>query len=254
MKQLTFVSYLLLISILTYCDIQAQPPSDEVFTSLENMPTFIGCEKAGELRSERKDCTEKMLMEYMGKTLTPSVVVAASGSTEAHFVIEKDGTVKEVNLIRSLSRELDSEIKMALLKLQWNPGLRNGQPVRYMFKVPLSFQAKNLQDDIVIKTFRDVVCKGFEKITILPEQLVSMANYREIDDLCDPNRTLVKIVLKIERPGKKAKTLKSDKKNVMTDAIRDAMRNASVGQNLVFFFTFASGNQEVVVEHTLQVN
>ncbi|MFD1255163.1 energy transducer TonB [Mucilaginibacter terrae] len=57
------------------------------------------------------------------------------------FIIEKDGHLTDLKVIKGVATELDREA-MRVLKLApaWNPGLQNGKPVRVKYTIPIVFQ------------------------------------------------------------------------------------------------------------------
>jgi protein TonB len=57
------------------------------------------------------------------------------------FVVEKDGSLSGITVVRSLSPEIDAEaIRLMQISPKWNPGLQNGQPVRVRYTMPVLFQ------------------------------------------------------------------------------------------------------------------
>lgn len=63
------------------------------------------------------------------------------GKVIISFVIEKDGSMTDFEVVKSLSMTADGEalrvVKMITQK--WEPGTQNGQPVRVKFTVPIMF-------------------------------------------------------------------------------------------------------------------
>lgn len=57
------------------------------------------------------------------------------------FIIEKDGHLTDLKVVKGVVTELDREA-MRVLKLApaWKPGLQNGQPVRVKYTIPIIFQ------------------------------------------------------------------------------------------------------------------
>lgn len=55
------------------------------------------------------------------------------------FVVEKDGSMTDIRVLRSGSPSIDREAIRVLkaLKTKWKPGLKNGQPVRTEYKLPI---------------------------------------------------------------------------------------------------------------------
>lgn len=55
------------------------------------------------------------------------------------FVIEKDGTLTDIKAIRSTNYQLEKEAIRLLKasKVKWEPGVKNGKPVRTLFMLPI---------------------------------------------------------------------------------------------------------------------
>ena len=65
--------------------------------------------------------------------------LAVTGSTG--FIIEKDGTVTNVRIVRSVDAELDQEaVRVVSSMPRWTPGKQRGKPVRVSFTLPIDFQ------------------------------------------------------------------------------------------------------------------
>ncbi len=62
------------------------------------------------------------------------------GIVLVRFVIEKDGSIKETKVIKSLSRECDQAAVNAIKKLKrFTPAKQNGEPVRVWYTLPVRF-------------------------------------------------------------------------------------------------------------------
>jgi protein TonB len=63
------------------------------------------------------------------------------GKVLVGFVIEKDGTLIDINVEKSLSPETDAEA-LRLIKNcpKWRPGALNGKPVRVRYIIPINFE------------------------------------------------------------------------------------------------------------------
>lgn len=63
------------------------------------------------------------------------------GRVIVSFVIEKDGTISEPKVVRSVSPELDAEgIRVVSSMPKWTPGYQRGEPVSVRFTLPISFK------------------------------------------------------------------------------------------------------------------
>lgn len=64
------------------------------------------------------------------------------GKVYLSFIVEKDGSVSNVRIVKSSGyRALDHEAIRVLSQMPpWKPGIKNGQPVRTKFQLPVFFQ------------------------------------------------------------------------------------------------------------------
>jgi len=106
-------------------------PEDKgtVFTSVEQEPEFPG----GLIAFSHFLTTNIRYPQIARKNKKQGRVIVT-------MVIEKDGTVTDVKIVRSVSGDLDAEA-MRVIKLspRWNPGIQNGRPVRVAYAVPINF-------------------------------------------------------------------------------------------------------------------
>jgi protein TonB len=65
------------------------------------------------------------------------------GTVILTFVVEKDGSVGNVNIVKGVHPLLDNEaLKVVSESPKWSPGLQRGQPVRVIFIIPIIFSSK----------------------------------------------------------------------------------------------------------------
>ncbi|RYU92359.1 energy transducer TonB [Mucilaginibacter terrigena] len=56
------------------------------------------------------------------------------------MIVEKDGTVDEVKIVKGVADDIDREaIRVLSNSPKWLPGVQKGQPVRVRYAVPLNF-------------------------------------------------------------------------------------------------------------------
>lgn len=63
------------------------------------------------------------------------------GTCILSFIIEKDGTISHPAIVQHVYPSIDLEV-MRMSKffdVQWEPAIKNGQPVRYEYRAPLRF-------------------------------------------------------------------------------------------------------------------
>lgn len=63
-----------------------------------------------------------------------------SGKVVAQFIVERDGTISNLQLIKKCDVTIDQEVLKVLQKMpKWEPGTDHGKPVRSMMCVPIIF-------------------------------------------------------------------------------------------------------------------
>lgn len=109
---------------------QPEPPKHEeenkVFEVVEQMPQFPGGPAA--------------LMEYLRSNTHYPVVAAENGvqgRVSISFVVEKDGSITDVQVARPVDPSLDKEAARVVKSMpKWQPGKQNGSFVRVRYIVP----------------------------------------------------------------------------------------------------------------------
>ena len=113
---------------------QPEPPKHEeeskVFDVVEQMPSFPGGNGA--------------LLEYLATHVKYPVVAqenGVQGRVIVSFVVEKDGSITDVRVVRSVDPSLDREAARVVSSMpRWTPGKQNGSAVRVKYNVPVSFR------------------------------------------------------------------------------------------------------------------
>ena len=111
-----------------------EPPKHEeenkVFDVVEQMPSFPGGNGA--------------LMEYLSKNVKYPVVAqenGVQGRVVVSFVVERDGSITDVKVVRSVDPSLDREATRVVQSMpKWIPGKQNGSAVRVKYFVPVVFR------------------------------------------------------------------------------------------------------------------
>jgi len=104
--------------------------TDNAFFIVEVMPTF----KGGDINKFRE--------WVMKRTNYPQAAVEnkIQGKVYISFVVETDGTVSNVTIVKGVHPLIDAEaIRTIQSSPKWTPGLQRGQAVRVRYIIPLSF-------------------------------------------------------------------------------------------------------------------
>ena len=102
----------------------------KVFDVVEEMPSFPGGNGA--------------LMSYLNSNVKYPVVAqenGVQGRVTISFVVERDGSISDVKVARSVDPSLDREAQRVVKSMpRWTPGKQNGQTVRVKYTVPVVFR------------------------------------------------------------------------------------------------------------------
>ncbi|RRD86961.1 TonB family protein [Bacteroides heparinolyticus] len=118
-----------------------------VLTVVEQMPAYPGGMAA--------------LMEYFKENMRYPASAkerGLKGRVTVQFVVDKDGSIKEPKVIRSIDQELDEEaLRLVKSMSKWEPGRQNGEPVAVKFAVPVPFKLDadvRMSEQLVIQEVR----------------------------------------------------------------------------------------------------
>lgn len=115
---------------------------EEIFDFVQQKPLFGGCEDDA--------CSVKELMKYLGTHIKyPNIARENNikGRVTAQFVVERDGTISDISILRGIGGGCDEEVSRVLKKMNekilWKPGLQNGKEVRVRYRLPVTFKPIN---------------------------------------------------------------------------------------------------------------
>ena len=104
--------------------------------SLENEPIFVVVEKMPQFPGG-----EKAMFDFITQNLRWPVIaseMAISGRIILQFVVEKNGNITHIKVIRSLDEAFDDEaIRVIKLMPRWIPAEQRGHVVRCYFVLPV---------------------------------------------------------------------------------------------------------------------
>lgn len=112
-----------------------EPPKEKVeenkvFDVVEQMPSFPGGMGA--------------LMSWLSQNIKYPVIAAENGvqgRVIVQFVVEKDGSITDVKVAKSVDPSLDKEAARVVSSMpKWTPGKQNGSAVRVKYTVPVTFK------------------------------------------------------------------------------------------------------------------
>ncbi|MBP1638551.1 MAG: TonB-dependent receptor [Bacteroidetes bacterium] len=108
--------------------VEVKQAPEEVFTIVEEMPAFPD----GDVAS------------YLAKNIKYPVVAQENGiqgRVICQFVVNKDGSIVDVQVVRGVDQSLDKEAVRVIQSMpRWTPGKQRNQPVRVKYTLPVNFK------------------------------------------------------------------------------------------------------------------
>lgn len=105
---------------------------NKVFDVVEEMPQYPGGFSA--------------FMDYLSKSIQYPVVAeenGVQGRVICSFIVDTDGSISDVTVVKSVDPSLDKEAKRILSSMpNWIPGKKNGIPVRVKYTTPVTFRLR----------------------------------------------------------------------------------------------------------------
>ena len=114
--------------------VKAKEPADEsaegAFDVVEQMPEFPG----GSIE----------LMKFLSENVKYPEAASKAGTqgrVVAQFIVEADGSISNVKVLKNVSDEIDAEaVRVIKAMPKWKPGMQKGQPVRVKYTIPVTFR------------------------------------------------------------------------------------------------------------------
>ncbi|HTN21998.1 MAG TPA: TonB family protein [Pelobium sp.] len=135
------------VSVIGYRSNNDTTTNNKVFTNVEVLPSF-----PGGIQAFRKFLAENL--RY------PKVAHDANiqGRVFCQFVVEKDGSLSNIKVVRGIGGGCDEEaVRVLAISPKWNPGMQNGRIVRVSYTIPIFFQ---LKEEKVERSFSSVEIKN----------------------------------------------------------------------------------------------
>jgi periplasmic protein TonB len=110
--------------------VEKEKEEEKIFVVVEEMPEFPGGELA--------------LRKYIASAIKYPTVAQENGiqgTVFVSFVVDRDGGVSNVKIVRGVDPSVDKEAMRVVSSLpKWKPGKQRGKPVRVSYSVPIHFQ------------------------------------------------------------------------------------------------------------------
>jgi protein TonB len=110
--------------------VEEEPEEQTIFEVVENMPEYPGGMAA--------------LMQFLSKNIKYPTIAQENGTQGrviVQFVVNRDGSIVDPVVVRSVDPYLDKEALRVILTMpKWKPGMQRGKAVRVKYTVPVQFR------------------------------------------------------------------------------------------------------------------
>lgn len=128
--------------------LKVEPPkryqNGDIFTIVEQMPRFPGCEYQDGDNKSKKACADQKLLKFIYDNIkypTHARENAAEGMVVISFTVMEDGSIANVYAIRGVCEPLEKEcLRIVSMMPVWSPGRQDGVPVRVKYNLPVKFK------------------------------------------------------------------------------------------------------------------
>jgi protein TonB len=128
------------------------PPADrdekeEIFVVVEDMPRFPGCEDIAGTNSDKRECANQKMLEYIYSNIQypqEARKTGVEGICIVNFIVSKNGSIKNAKVLRDPGGGIGSEALRVVNSMnengiRWIPGKQRGKAVDTRFNLPIKF-------------------------------------------------------------------------------------------------------------------
>ncbi len=118
---------------------------EEVFTIVQEMPRFPGCEDLDISIDEKKNCAEKKMLEFIYKNINYPAVAPDTFDemTVISFIVNKEGDIENIKLLRGSEAIGKEYIRIVKSMPRWIPGKQRGEPANVQFNLPIRIKLES---------------------------------------------------------------------------------------------------------------
>lgn len=145
----TIASLALGLFVSLACSAQDSPEQEEDIpvAIVETLPAWQSCASdQSNAPEEVRTCTEQAIANFVVSNLTYPKKArrkGIEGRVIVKFIVEKDGAVGEVKVVKGVHPMLDNEAQRVVESMpDFRPGMQRGKPVRVSYHLPFNFSLK----------------------------------------------------------------------------------------------------------------
>ena len=150
------------------------------------------------------------LVEYLSKNVKypkEAEDKCLQGRVIVTFVVEKDGSISNAKVVKSVDPALDAEALRVINSMpKWTPGKQNGEAIRVKYTVPMSFHldGKDTKEETAIQ-IRMTDGDAADPLIVVDGKTVPNEKFKAMDPKTIKNMEILKDKAAIEKYGEKAK-------------------------------------------------
>lgn len=132
----------------------AQPTGEET-TIAEQMPYFMGCTDLENGTSEKRNCSNQNLIDFINRNVQYPQAArdqGIEGTVLVKFVVNHHGIIEYSEVLREIGGDCGKEaLRIVALMPKWEPALDEGKPVSVSLNLPVTFSLQNANSLVASK-------------------------------------------------------------------------------------------------------
>lgn len=120
---------------------------DKVYSEVEQMPIFPGCDTSDKDQTEKTKCTNQNIIQFISENLKypkEAKDEKVEGMVLTKFVITKEGVVDNIQIVNDIGSNCGQAARDVLNLLSdvkgWAPGIKEGKKVSVQYTLPINFR------------------------------------------------------------------------------------------------------------------
>jgi len=122
-------------------------PTEKVATIAEQMPYFMGCTDLENGTSEKRNCSNQNLIDFINRNVQYPQAArdhGIEGTVLVKFIVNHYGMVEYSEVLRDIGGDCGKEaLRLVELMPEWEPALDEGKPVSISLNLPVTFSLQN---------------------------------------------------------------------------------------------------------------
>lgn len=221
----------------------------EVFKIVEEMPYFGECSQFEE-KEQLKQCSDVSIMSFIFQNVyypEQAVLDSTEGTVVIRFVIEKDGSVSDHEILRDIGNGCgDAALGVMKQMPNWTPGKQNGENVRVQFTLPVKFKLGPPVQTEKFAILNDLFCADYLTDFVTADVIKGMADDElQKDNICsigNVKNELIKLKLTLTH-NDVPKSIESEDGD-FTPAMKQILANAVAGDVIELDYEMSIGLNE----------